>query len=204
MNGSRRREYLKNIDYIKKSKAFLFPMLNTAIYHQKTNTKGEFILNHLIDVGFIQMGFPQIVVIFDNVDYIPLKEDVHRLSMSYCYVGSEYGDEDREVCMFFDIPKEFRKDFELFTQGKYSEFSSGYKDLLVKTYGSRRDEGVSPKTGLPNINIYNAIYPTEALRKLLAKQLSTDNAKVDWNEIDEVLSPPNIELEEFKTIEELI
>ena len=37
----------------------------------------------------------------------------------------------------------------------------------------------------------------------MAKCLSTTNHIVDWKEIKEVLDPPNIELEEFKLIEEL-
>ncbi len=197
MNGSKRRLWLKNIDYIKKSKRFLIPMLNTALYHKTKD------LDYLIDVSFIQMGFPQIVVVFDNVDYIPLKEDVHRLSMSPCYVDMEYGDEEKELIMFFDVPKEFKKDFELYVQGHYSQFSEQYKSLLVKSYGSAREKGISPKTELPNVNIYDAIYPTDDLKKLMAKQLSTPNYIIDWKNINEVLDPPNIEYEEFKLIEEL-
>ncbi len=198
MNGSKRREYLKRFDYIKKSGIFLFPMLQTALYHQ--NDK----INYLIDVGFVQMGFPQIVVIFDNIDYIPLKEDVHRLSMCPFYVDSEYGDEDKELCMFFDVPKEYKKDFELFTKGLYSQFSEEYKKLLVKKYGDTRERGLTHRTLLPNIGVYDAIYPLDDTKKLMARCLSTSNHVVNWSEIKEVLDPPNIELEEFKLIDELI
>lgn len=191
MNSSRRK-WLKNIDYIKKSKAFLFPMLETSLMHQNDN------VNYLIDVSFMHVGFPQIVLIFDNVDDVCLQEDIHRLSMKHCYVDSEYADDDKEVCMFFDVPKEFKKDFELFTRGKYSKFSDKYKTLLCNIYGTKREKGISPKTGLPNVNIFDVIYPTNELRKLMGKQLN-----VNWKLIDEVLDPPNIELEQFKTIEEL-
>lgn len=194
---SRRREWVNKLNYKRKSKPFLLPMLKTRLYHQNKT------VDYLISVNFVQLGFPQIVLVFDNVDYVPLKEDIHRLSMHHCYIDVEYGDEDKEVIMFFDIPKEYKKDFELFKKGAYSKFSDEYKKLLVGTYGNVREKGISPKTGLPNINIYDAIYPTDDLRKLIAKQLSTNTGVVDWKLIDEVLDPPIIELEEFKTIEEL-
>ena len=144
MLQGKRREWLKNIKYLKKSGIFLLPMLQTPIYSE----------GWLIDVGFVQMGFPQIVISFDNVDDVPLKEDVHRLSMNYCYVDSEYGDEDKELHMFFDVPKEFKKDFELFTQGKYSEFSDRYKKILVDKYGNTRERGLSPKSLLPKYRCF--------------------------------------------------
>lgn len=167
-------------------------MLESSLTHQNDNT------NYLIDVSFVQIGFPQLVLIFDNIDYTPLKEDIHRLSMKHCYVDSEYADDDKEICMFFDIPKEYKKDFELFTRGRYSEFSDKYKNVLCNIYGTKREKGISAKTGLPNVNMFDVIYPTDELRKLMGKQLN-----VNWRLIKEVLDPPNIELEEFKTIEEL-
>lgn len=198
MDGSKRREWLKGVSK-KKSKSFLLPMLETSLIHINKDKD----INYLIDVSFIQIGFPQIVLIFDNVDYVPLKEDIHRLSMKSSYIGAEYDDEEKEVCMFFDVPTEFKKDFELFTHGKYSQFSEKYKKVLTNIYTTKRDNGVSPSTMLPNVSMYDVLYPTNDLRKLMAKQLSTDNHIVDWTMINEILDPPNIELEEFKTIEEL-
>lgn len=195
---SLRKEWLEKNNNISKSKVFLFPMLQIPLYH--VNDK----INYLLDVTFVQMGFPQIVLTFNNIDDIPLKEDLYRLSVHHCYVDSEYGDEDKELNMFFDVPREFKKDFELFTQGCYSKFSDEFKHLLVKYHGTARNKGISPKTGLPNVNIYDVIHPTDELKKLMAKQLSTDNAVIDWKMITEVLDPPNIDVESFKTIEELI
>jgi len=194
---SKRRELIDSLDYINKSQAFLLPMLETPMYHQNKD------INYLIQVSFLQMGFPQIILIFDNIDYEPLKEDIHRLSMNYCYTGCEYGDDEKEICLFFDVPKEFRSDFEKFTSGSYSKFRSKFKDLLIKSHGTRRQSGLSEKTFLPNIGVYEAIYPDDKLRKLMARCLSTDNHIVNWLDIGEVLEAPNLEYEEFKTIEEL-
>lgn len=195
MNG-KRKEWLNKIDYKKKCKIFLLPMLHTSLYHNNNA--------YLIDVSLIQMGFPQIVLSFDNVDDIPLKEDIHRLSMVSEYVDSEYGDEDKEINMFFDVPIIYKKDLELFTQGLYSQFSEKYKELLILKHGTKKGSGVSPITLLPNVEIYDVIYPTDDLKKLMAKQLSTPNHQINWRNINEVLDPPKIELEEFKLIEELI
>ena len=192
----KRREWLKSIEYNKKCKVFLLPMLNGAsLYH--INDK----VNYLIDVSLIQMGFPQIVLSFDNVDDVPLREDIFRLSMIPEYVDSEYGDDNKEVNMFFDVPKQYKKDFEFFTQGMYSKFSDGYKEALIRVHGSTRNTGVNPRTELPLVNLYDVVYPTDELKKLMAKQLSTPNLILNWKEINEVLAPPNIELEEFNLLE---
>jgi hypothetical protein len=113
------------------------------------------------------------------------------------YVDAEYGDDGKEISMFFDVPVKYKKDFELFVTGSYSKFSLPYKDLLVKTYGQGRESGIA-LNGLPKVSIYDAIFPLKETKKLLAQQLN-----VDVKEINEVLDPPNLEKEEYKLIEEL-
>ncbi len=148
----------------------------------------------LIDVNFIQIGFPQIVLIFDNYDYEPLKEDAHRLSMLPEYVAAEFGDEEKEIILYFDVPLAYRKDFELFVKGSYSEFSKEYKDLLVRNYGEVRETGFSEVTKLPNVSLYDAIYPLKETRRQFMEILNSDV------KIKEILDPPNLEEEEFKEI----
>lgn len=189
---SKRRENLSSSDYKKKSANFLLPMLDVKMYHRTDK------IDYLIDVCFIQLGFPQIVVIFDNIDYEPLKEDIHRFMMNHNFVDAEYGDDDKEICLFFDVPKEYRIDFEFFTQGKYSQFSKKYKDLLISNYGIMKEEGLSKDTGLPNVSMYEAINPSKEIKQIMGKELG-----VDWRIINEVLDSPNIELEEFKLIDEI-
>ncbi len=185
---SKRREQKNGSKYISKSKIFLLPMLECKLHH--INDK----INYLIDVNFTQTGFPQIVLIFDNIDYEPLKADAHRLSMLSEYVAAEFGDEDKEIILFFDVPKKWRKDFELFVMGAYSEFSKEYKDLLVGVYGNLRSDGFSSTTGLPKVSIYDAIYPLKETKRLFCEILKTDV------KIKEVLDPPKLEEEEFKEI----
>lgn len=183
---------MKNGDeYINKSKLFLLPMLGIKMFHLSNSMK------YLIDVNFMQVGFPQIILIFDNIDYEPLKEDIYRLVNISEYIDSEYADEDKEVVLFFDVPVKYRSDFELFVKGKYSKFSENYKKELVTTYNDIRSSGVN-KLGLPKVSVYDAIYPLKSTRKIIA-----DEFNVAVETIEEVLDPPNLEKEEFKYIEEL-
>ncbi len=185
----KKKEKKNGSNYINKSKIFLLPMLNCKLYH--INEK----INYLIDVNFAQMGFPQIILIFDNIDYEPLKEDAHRLSMIPEYVAAEFADDNKEIIMYFDIPLKYRKDFELFVKGAYSEFSEEYKKLLVEKYGNTRLTGFSETTELPNVGVYDVIYPLKETKKQFAKILM-----VKPELIKEVLDPPNLEEEEFKEI----
>lgn len=179
----------KSGNYINKSRIFLLPMLDCKLHHINSKT------NYLIDVNFCQLGFPQIILIFDNIDYEPLKADAHRLSMLSEYVAAEYTNDDKEIIMYFDVPLKYRKDFESFVKGWYSEFSREYKDLLIDIYGNDRQTGFSKKTGLPNVSIYDAIIPLQETKRLFAEILN-----VDVKEIKEILDPPDLEEEEFKEI----
>ena len=103
--NSTRREKLSSSDYKKKSANFLLPMIDVKMYHRTEKT------DYLIDVCFVQLGFPQIVIIFDNIDYEPLKADIQRFMMSPYFVDAEFGDDNKETILFFDVPKEYRIDF---------------------------------------------------------------------------------------------
>jgi len=168
-------------------------MLGVKLYHNNDT------VNYLIDVNFIQDGFPKIVFVFENIDYEPLKSDIYRMSCLPEYIDCEYDDNEKEICIYFDVPKEYKADFELFTKGLYSGFSNKYKDLLINEYGDGSGVGVSDKTGLPNISLFDAINPSEDKKLLMAKQLG-----VKVSDIIEVLDPPNLKEEEFKKINELI
>lgn len=189
---SLRREINRTLSYKRKSKNFLLPLLETPLIHTNKDK------NYLIDVLIVQSGFPQIVTIFDNIDYEPLSMDIYRLNNNSYYIDSNYDDDDKEVCLFFDIPSEYRNDYELFLRGKYSQFSHKYKQLLTKTYGSGRLNTYSEITGLPHVSIYDAIYPTNDKRSAIAKSL-----ECNVEDIVEVLSPPDLYLEEYRTIEQL-
>ncbi len=114
------------------------------------------------------------------------------------YVASEFGKDDKDVVLFFDVPKKFRKDFELFILGKYSEFSAEYKELLVKSYGKGRASGFSAVTKLPQVSIYDVISPLKETKRKFEEILNVSKGI----EIKEVFDPPDLMEEEFKYEEE--
>jgi len=186
---SLRRKIIKQIGYKKKSEKFFLPLLG---YNKCEYT------DYLIDLSIIFNQY-KFVIIFDNVDDEALSTMIYKLQNHYMFTEAQYDDNNREVCLFFNIPTEYKNDFDLFVKGKYSKLSDNYKKLLTKVYGKGTMDGVSEKTGLPNISMYDVIYPTDKNKKQLG-----DILNVKYSLIKEILSPPNIEFEEYKTIDELI
>lgn len=194
---SRRREILGKDNAKKWCKTFLPSMLEMPLMHVGGGK------NYFMDIGFTMEGFPQIVYIFDNIDYEPLMMDIYKLQNHSCFVDIEYADDNKEVVIYLDVPREFRKDFDKFIQGGYSEFSDRYKQLLIEKYGEGSQEGVND-LGLPRASMHDIIYPEPTKRKLLAEALSVKGSSVNWRDLKEIVSSPDTEYERFKTIEELV
>lgn len=180
---SKRREICKTIDYKGKAKNFILPMLGVPISQFSP---------YMIDCNIINEGFPKIVVIFDNIDDEPLKMLIYKLQSDYLFLDCEYDDDDKEVVMFFDIPKEFKKDFEAFVGGKYSKFSEDYKKRLTLYFGKKTCE----EAGL--VTMWDTINPTDKKRQEIA-----DKYDISIDSIKELISIPNLEHEIYRTIEEL-
>jgi len=107
-------------------------------------------------------------------------------------------DEEDEIVLEFNIEEEYRNDFDLFTNGKYSKLSDSYKKLLVSYFGqeSRKHDHKA--------NIYDAIYPQDFKRRQIAERIYDErDIREGIKLIDEVLEIPNMEEETFKTIQEL-
>lgn len=188
----------KSSIYKPRSKSFILPMFDEKLTHIGKDYETQEPINYLIGI-FLVKDKPQIVMVFDNVDYEPLKMDIYKLQNNPYYVDSKYDDDDKEVCLLFNIPKEYVKDYELFTKGKYSKFSDKYKALLEKTYGGEntRMKSFSKTTGLPDVSMYDAIHPSDERREALTRELGFNDT------VEEVLSPPEMEKEVYKTIQEL-
>ena len=183
MGESKRRSIIKNRNYKRKSKLFILPMLDYPLAEYEP---------YLIDCN-IDYDPEKLIVIFDNVDDDPLSMLIYKLQSSYLYLDCGYDDGDREVWLSFEIPKEFKKDFEKFTRGKYSEFSEKYKKLLIKHYGKETSAVYA------QFSMFDALYPTEEKRKERAEDLNYDR----WEDIKELFSVPTLEYEEYKSIEDL-
>lgn len=195
---STRRKIIKDNNLrIKKSKIFITPMLRQNFMHEGKNN------SYHIDTSLY--GTNQFMLTFDNVDHEPLKMDIYKLQnhTEFCDIG--YGDNNKEINILMNIPKEFQSDYEKFLDGKYSKFGMVYKALLVKKYGDERHEGFNERNHLPNLSVFDVIYPNENSRERLAESLSIGNSKIIFDNKDiEIIDSPDLELETFKTIEELI
>lgn len=195
---SRRREILGNIKGVKRrTKQFIVPMLEIPLMHV---SKGK---SYVIDVCVTTVGYPQVVYIFDNIDNEPLKMDIYRLQNHHDFVSIDYGDSEREVLVFMNIPLEYRHDFDTFVKGKYTRFSEKYKKLLIEKYSEDRHTGFNKVDGLPNLSMKDVIDPEDDTRMRLARSLSSPGSIVSWRELIEVLDAPDMKYETFRTVEEL-
>lgn len=180
---SQRREWNKLITYKKKAKNFILPMIGIPTVQYDP---------YLIDCNIIIGGFPKIVVIFDNIDDEPLKMLIYKLQSDYLFMDCEYGDDNKEIVLYFDVPKEFKNDFEKFIKGSYSEFSDEYKNRLTSYFGKETCED----WGL--VTMWDTIYPKDNKKDQIAEKYG-----VDVKQIKELISSPDLEYETYKTIEEL-
>ena len=119
----------KSSTYKPRTKNFIFPMLDVDLIHVSKEH------NYLIGVYPIK-DKSQIVMVFDNIDFEPLKMDIYKLQNNPYYLDSKYDDDDKEVCLLFNIPKEYVEDFERYLQGKYSQFSLCENYNLVEPHDS--------------------------------------------------------------------
>lgn len=175
----------KNKNDIKGNKTTIF-LLPTFGYSK------SFYTQYLIDCYIKDITSNQIVICFQNVDDIRLTEQIYRLCAHHGFQESYTDDEDKELVILMSIDKEFYLDFKRFLEGRYSKFSNNLKDLLMK-----QNEG---KTGKDHkVSVFDVLYPKEEKATQIAEYLD-----VNINEIpNELLDKPNLEVELYKTIEEL-
>jgi len=193
---STRRKIIDEFQIRKKSRLFIPPMLKTRLYHESKDS-------HLIDVSLYESD--KFVLTFDNVDYEPLKMDIYRLQNHSSFCDIDFGDDNKEINLLMKVPEEFKTDFDKYLEGKYSKFSKHYKVLLTNKYNDERKQGFNDRNGLPNLSVFDVIYPNEDCREKLAQALSIGSSivKFDENADIELIDAPNREVEDFKTVEEL-
>lgn len=69
---------------------------------------------------------------FLTVEYVKFERKLEL--MSEFSTDFDYAD-DQQVMYVFDIPEQYAKDFQLFQEGKYTEFSDEYKQAILKFWG---------------------------------------------------------------------
>jgi hypothetical protein len=137
----------------------------------------------------------KVVIVYDkNTDYNDIfAHHLNRIMENNKYF-IEYQDLEDEFNVFFNIPEEFKDDFDLYLLGKYSEFSDNFKAILTGFFGIK-----TIKEG-HTVSVHNTIYPEDFKRKLIAEHLSYKNSIIDYTMIKEVLDRPDLSKEMFKQI----
>lgn len=112
------------------------------------------------------------------------QHDSYRESFVYIYnhanIVSRTKLSEEEWLFELSIPEKWIKDYELFLEGKYSEFSKEYKELLTVNLSS-----TPKKHGIIIIN------PSDSHKQKLKAYLETEE------EVKEIFSVPNMDFETF-------
>lgn len=140
---------------------------------------------------------PRIACIFQNSDDEDLKMHVYKMMNSHFFDDSIYDDNNKEIVLFLNVDSKFKEDCRKLIEGRYSEFSTGFKELLIKHHGTNTNKKYTDD-GRPGVTVHDTINPTNEKRKLLA-----DALLVDVGLIKEVLDKPDIEEERYYTVKEL-
>lgn len=189
---SRRKEFItKNNLSVNYTTLFLLPVIE---YSSKTLPK-EFISAYMIDKSNTQLA-----LIFENTDSNQLKQFLVDIQNDDLYSDMTYDDDNKEIILIFNFPKDFDLDFRLFKIGRYSKFSNKLKEILLNHHGRMTGNGKS-------INMIDALHPDYKSKKYRADQIG-----ISINDLPngEVISIPNMDnelyykVDELKTIEKYI
>jgi hypothetical protein len=62
--------------------------------------------------------------------------------------------EEKQVVFVFDVPEEFTKDYNLFKEGSYSQFSEEYKQQILRFWGIKKENNI----------IHGVLYVTDFIK----------------------------------------
>jgi len=101
---------------------------------------------------------------FDNdISYMVFERELELLPTfitDYDYDGS--------TVYVFDVPEKFKKDFEAFQEGKYSEFSYNYKTKMLDFW----------EFNYPDNLIHSLLYKTDLIKTYLTKELKVNATEI--------------------------
>ena len=161
----------------KKTKAtsFILPMLGKSIYFFNS-----YLLNCYVGDKELIEKYPNHIFVLlkieDKEEYRTIKKEMESLKT---FIESYNPMENKTEMFIFSIPKIYKKDYELFLRGKYSEFSNKLKEEVMVLNKVNKDSV-----------IYAAFTRATWLRKNWEDQL---NCKIPYYQ--EVLSIPNLKNE---------
>jgi len=132
--------------------------------------------------------------VFENAeDSEALRPIIQMLSVHHDYIDMNFdGQNAEELVVDMKLDKEYHKDFKSILDGRYSEISEQLKDILMGIHGKKNGVGLG-------MTMYETLYPTIIRRNDLAKHLNVDYKHMPH----EVLDVPNMDYEQYLTIEQL-
>lgn len=70
--------------------------------------------------------------------YLLYEDELRKSDIYY----DSYDPDKRHIMFVFDIPEKFKKEYDLFLKGKYSEFSEEYKQMIMNFHGIEKTRSV--------------------------------------------------------------
>ena len=146
-------ENLKELDYLTEATRFVLPMLYS------TDRKDSFFINSSFRNCFVgDVNHPElqnkIFLLYKykmSIDFIKFERSLEL--MSQYETDYDYSDE-HQVMFVFNVPEEHEEDYQLFLQGRYSQFSEYLKQKILAFW--QFDE---------NSLFYSILYKTEKINK---------------------------------------
>ena len=197
-----RIQWLKNNGYCNqdgeiihtRSTKFLLPLVGiTEMDIEKIDKK--LLIN--VHYDFNEEKIIIVVVLNKQIKSEKIDNFIHNQNLNENFDYSISFIEDNDYLLIYNLPSQFKDDFYLFIEGKYSKMSEEYKSIILRAYNLRVYNSVDLKDYRPTIS--EALYPTDIKRKLMADYYLID----DYRIIDEVSAKPNKQYEAYHTIKEL-
>jgi hypothetical protein len=155
--------------------------------------------NWLIDC-YIKVEDKKIVIVLGNETNDDLSMLVYKLQALSEWESEDLYDDNNEIVITCKVPSQYLEDFNKFLSGDYSKFSEKYKELLFRKgfYTKLTADNSLDKYGFPVKSVYEMVYPPEGKLKILEKAIGVKLHK------REIMSSPDLILEEYKSVSELI
>lgn len=186
-----RNKYIKSNNLNKNyTSLFLLPLLEYS---------SQFFPKEFIDSYIISKN-KQIVCIFENSSSEDLKGTIWQMQNHDNFNSINYEDNNQEIIVIFDIPKEREVDFNLFLIGRYTKFSNDYKEILLDYHGRKTGAGKS-------IMMIDALFPDHLAKKYRVDKMSIPGeSPISINDLPngEVISLPDLDKEEYIKIDNLV
>jgi len=106
----------------------------------------------------------KILILFEDIRD-PLSDDIENTFTKNEWYRGQYVPKEGYVMYMFEVPDSYKKDYDHFMNGRYSQFSESLKRAIVKYHCKKLDV---------NSPIYGVLYKTEQRREYLEKLLSYD------------------------------